>query len=207
MNGTKCIFFMNLAKKRNYSYLRFDCSGHGQSSGIFEELSINDWYQDLNNVLSLLKINKDIIMIGSSMGGWIACYYALNHPKQIIKLIGLAPAPDFTERLVWPSFSKKEKLKIENKENIKRRINKNYFYIYSHKLIFNSRECLIGNLRKKYDGEVIFFHGSKDRSVPYNYNDNLLHSKQFKNIQLILIKDEDHSLSTRKTLRLISNFI
>ncbi len=207
MNGKKSIFFRNLAKKKNYSYLRYDCSGHGKSSGIFEELSIKEWYKDLENILKFLKINKNIIIIGSSMGGWVACLYALHHPKQILKLIGLAPAPDFTERLLWPSLTKQEKLKIKKKENIKVHVNKKIFYIYSHKLIFDSKEYLINNLQKKYDGEVIFFHGSKDSSVPYHYNNNLLESKQFKNIQLIIIKDEDHSLSTKKTLGIISRCI
>ena len=207
MDGTKSKFFNNLAKRKNYSYLRFDCSGHGNSTGVFQDLSIKDWYLDLVNILSFLKINKNIILIGSSMGGWLAILYSLNFPKNISKLIGLAAAPDFTERLVWPNLSKVNKLKIQNKKIVKIKINQNFSYIYSHKLIFESKKYLIKNINKKYNGPVVFFHGSKDLSVPYNYNENFLFSYHFKNIHLKTLKNEDHSLSSKKTLVIIAKDI
>lgn len=207
MNGKKSLFFKNLARKKSYSYLRFDCSGHGRSSGIFDELSIKDWYSDLKNVLDYLKINKNIILIGSSMGGWLAILYALSYPNQIFKLIGLAPAPDFTERLIWPSLTDANKLNIKKKKIIKIKINKNFYYRYSYNLIFGSRKYLIKKIKKKYKGMVIFFHGSEDESVPYDYNNNLLNSNHFKNIRLITIKNEDHSLSSRNSLKIIEKEI
>ena len=207
MDGKKSKFFNNLAKEKNYSYLRFDCSGHGNSTGVFQDLSIKDWYLDLVNILSFLKINKNIILIGSSMGGWLATLYSLNYPKNISKLIGLAAAPDFTERLIWPNLSKVNRLKIQNKRIVKVKINRNFSYIYSHKLIFESKEYLIKNIKKKYYGSVVFFHGSKDLSVPYNYNENFLFSNHFKDIQLKTLKDEDHSLSSKKALAIIAKDI
>ena len=207
MDGTKSKFFNNLAKKKNHSYLRFDCSGHGNSTGIFQDLSIKDWYLDLVNILSFLKINKNITLIGSSMGGWLATLYSLNYPKNISKLIGLAAAPDFTERLIWPNLSKVNRLKIQNKKIVKVKINKNFSYMYSHKLIFESKKYLIKNIKKKYYGSVVFFHGSKDLSVPYNYNENFLFSNHFKDIQLKTLKDEDHSLSSKKALAIIAKDI
>ena len=207
MDGTKSKFFNNLAKRKNYSYLRFDCSGHGNSTGVFQDLSIKDWYLDLVNILSFLKINKNITLIGSSMGGWLATLYSLNYPKNISKLIGLAAAPDFTERLIWPNLSKVNRLKIHNKKIVKVKINQNFSYIYSHKLIFESKKYLIKNIKRKYYGSVVFFHGSRDLSVPYNYNENFLFSNHFKDIQLKTLKDEDHSLSSKKALAIIAKDI
>ncbi len=207
MNGTKSLFFQNIAKNKNYSYLRFDCSGHGKSSGTFHDLSIKDWYEDLKNVLSVLNINNNIILIGSSMGGWLSCLFALHYPKKVLKLIGIAPAPDFTERLIWPSLSNRNRLKIRKKENITIKVNDYFSYIYSYNLIFKSKKYLIKNIKKKFDGEVIFFHGSQDESIPYDYNNIYLHSHHFKNIQLNIIKGENHSLSTKKSLNIIAKKI
>ena len=95
MNGKKSIFFNNYCRKMNVSFLCFDFRGHGKSSGNFTDFGIGDWFSDLKNLLKYLNINQSIV-VGSSMGGWIAMLYALNYPKKVSKLIGIAPAPDFT---------------------------------------------------------------------------------------------------------------
>ena len=114
MNGTKASFFYNVAKRKKYSYLSMDLRGHGLSSGVFNQLSVKDWYQDLDELIKFLKV-KQIVIVGSSMGGWLAINYTLLNPSKIIKLIGLAPAPDFTELLLWKNFSDSIKKKIMTK--------------------------------------------------------------------------------------------
>jgi len=83
------------------------------SSGNFTDYGVGDWYEDLCNVIRSLKIDN-IILIGSSMGGWVAMLYALRFPKKVKKLIGIAPAPDFTTELIMKELSKIEKKKDKN---------------------------------------------------------------------------------------------
>ena len=202
MNGTKATFFYNIARRKKYSYLSMDLRGHGLSSGVFNQLSVKDWYQDLNELIKFLKI-KQIIIVGSSMGGWLAINYTLLNPSKIIKLIGLAPAPDFTELLLWKNFRHSIKKKIMTKGVYKKRISKEFVYEYSKVLIMQSRPMLTNKIKSKYNGEVIFFQGSKDTSVPYDYNNRFLDGDNFENLQIIIVKDADHSLSDTKTLKII----
>ena len=202
MNATKATFFSNISKRKNYSYLVMDLRGHGLSSGIFNKLSIKDWYQDLEEIINFLNI-KQMIIVGSSMGGWLAINYTLLNPSKIIKLIGLAPAPDFTQLLLWNKFSNSIKSEILTKGVYKKKISRDFEYEYSKILIMQSKLMLTNKIKKKFNGEVIFFHGSKDKSVPYDYNERFLKGKQFGNLQINIIKDADHSLSDLKSLKII----
>ena len=202
MNGTKASFFYNVARRKKYSYLSMDLRGHGLSSGVFNQLSVKDWYQDLDELIKFLKV-KQIVIVGSSMGGWLAINYTLLNPSKIIKLIGLAPAPDFTELLLWKNFSDSIKKKIMTKGVHKKRISKEFVYEYSKVLIMQSRPMLTNRIKSKYNGEVIFFQGSKDTSIPYDYNNRFLDGDHFQNLRINIIKDADHSLSDIKTLKII----
>ena len=84
MSGKKSNFLNNYCRENNISYLCFDFQGHGRSSGEFTNFGISDWYDDLDNIVKYLKI-RNFILIGSSMGGWVAIIYALMHPKKITK--------------------------------------------------------------------------------------------------------------------------
>ena len=206
MNGTKATFFSKVAKKKNYSYLVMDLRGHGLSSGTFRELSIKDWYLDLVKIINFLKIEQ-IILVGSSMGGWLAINFSLLNQSKVIKLIGLAAAPDFTELLLWKNFNNNIKSKILIKGIYKKRISKDFVYEYSDILIKQSRSMLTSKIKRRFVGDVIFFQGSKDLSVPFNYNNRFLNSDQFKNLTISIIKDADHSLSDIRSLKIIEKEI
>ena len=118
MSGKKSNFLNNYCKKNKISYLCFDFQGHGRSSGEFTNFGISDWYNDLDNIIKYLKI-KNFILVGSSMGGWVAITYALIHPRKVTKLIGIAPAPDFTTKLIWKNFNTHQKNKIKNNKIVK----------------------------------------------------------------------------------------
>jgi alpha-beta hydrolase superfamily lysophospholipase len=206
MNGQKSIFLNNHCKKKNISYLSFDFRGHGKSSGDFEDFGIGDWFNDLKKLIKYLNIQKTII-VGSSMGGWVAMLYALNFPKQVSKLIGIAPAPDFTRDLIWKELTTLEKHKIKTNKIVVRRINKDFSYSYSPKLFINSKKFFIGDIKKKYNGETILFHGGKDLIVPYNYNDRFYKNSNFLNLTNITIKNADHSMSDKFSLKSIAKYI
>ncbi len=206
MNGKKSIYFNQFCRNKNYSYLCFDFRGHGKSSGEFTDYGISDWYEDLNILIKFLNIANPIL-IGSSMGGWVAILFSLKNPKKIQKLIGIAPAPDFTIDLLWKELNEKNKKKIKSNKIVRKIINKDFYYDYSPQLFKNSRKCLIRNINKTFNGETIFFHGGNDHTVPYNYNDKFLKKKNFPQLLLITIKNADHSMSDSYSLKTISKFI
>ena len=115
MQGKKAIYIENWAKENDHSFLRFDYSGHGQSSGEFKKTYFTDWYNDAQFLIKKLTEGKQIL-IGSSMGGWIMLMLAKRMPEKVSSMIGLAPAPDFPKILIWDklSFSQKRKF-IKNR--------------------------------------------------------------------------------------------
>ena len=176
------------------------------SSGNFTDYGVGDWYKDLCNVIKSLKINN-IILIGSSMGGWVAMLYALRFPKKVKKLIGIAPAPDFTTDLIMKELTKIEKKRIKMNNIVEKKVSKDFSYKYSPNLFLNSKKHLIKNINKVYKGEVILFHGSEDITVPYNYNNKFFRNKNFPLLINITVRKADHSMSDSFSLRTISSFI
>ena len=96
MQGSKALFLESWAQQRGFSYLRFDYSGHGESSGVFTDGSIGNWAQDAEAIISE-KTQGPIVLVGSSMGGWIALLLAQRLAGRVAGLMTIAAAPDFTE--------------------------------------------------------------------------------------------------------------
>ena len=114
MHGTKAEAISEYADLNNYNFCRFDYSGHGLSSGSFEDFNISDWLNDSINILDNI-CNGQQIFIGSSMGGWISLLLALKRKKRVSGLVLIAPAVDMTEILMWNNFSDNEKNMISKK--------------------------------------------------------------------------------------------
>ena len=206
MNGKKSNFLRNYCLKNDLSFLSFDFRGHGKSSGKIYEFGVEDWFNDLSNIINFLNI-KNITLIGSSLGGWVAMSYALSNPSKIKKLIGLAPAPDFTERLIWNNLNELKKKSISSGKIIEEKISKDFSYFYSKQLFERSKKKIIKKSKKKYKGETIIFNGFKDKSVSFKYNNNLLETLHFENLTSIILKNADHSLSDQNSLKTILKFI
>ena len=141
------------------------------------------------------------------MGGWVAIIYALMHPRKVTKLIGIAPAPDFTTKIIWKNFNTNQKNKIKNNKIVRQKVSSDFVYSYSPALFKRSKKYLLKKIKGDFYGETIFLHGGKDKAVPYGYNDNFNFSKKFKNFKNILIKHADHSLSDTESLKTLSKFI
>ena len=206
MTGSKSNFFNKFCRINNVSFLCFDFRGHGRSSGEITDFGVSDWFNDLKLIINKLKINKPIL-IGSSMGGWVAMSYALHYPIKVSKLIGIAPAPDFTTELLWKKFTKQQKLAIKNKKIIENKIDKSFSYFYSLNLFKNSKNKLLKNNKKIFKGKTLLFHGSQDNTVPLDYNKGLIFKKNFMNLMMITIKGADHSMSDNDSLQNIIKFI
>ena len=104
MTGTKAMALEDLARARGQAFLRFDYHGHGQSSGRFADGCIGLWLSDALYLIDSVT-EGPLILVGSSMGGWIMLQAALQRPERIAGLVGIAPAPDFTEDLMWAGAS------------------------------------------------------------------------------------------------------
>ena len=108
MNGTKATFLEKACKQLDLSYIRFDYSGHGRSSEEFIKGTITSWRDDALAVIDQLS-HGPLIIIGSSMGGWIGLLAALARKERVQAFIGIAAAPDFTRELMWNKYSEKIK--------------------------------------------------------------------------------------------------
>ena len=104
MTGDKATALAAFCAERGQAMLRFDYSGHGASGGRFEDGTIGRWTDDALAVIDRLT-EGPLVLVGSSMGGWIALLAALARPDRITALIGIAAAPDFTEALMWQAMT------------------------------------------------------------------------------------------------------
>ena len=111
MQGTKALFLEEWARVQGLPFLRFDYSGHGESSGAFEAGCIGEWFADAMAVVEALTEGPQVL-VGSSMGGWISLLLARSLPGRIAGLVTVAAAPDFTERGFWAGFSELEQAKL-----------------------------------------------------------------------------------------------
>ncbi|HIJ62737.1 MAG TPA: alpha/beta hydrolase, partial [Rhodospirillaceae bacterium] len=104
MTGGKALAVEAFCRDRGQAFVRFDCGGHGASSGRFEDGTIGQWLDDAVAVIDVLTDGPQVL-VGSSMGGWLALLLALTRPRRVAGLLGLAAAPDFTEELIFDAFT------------------------------------------------------------------------------------------------------
>lgn len=208
MNGTKATYLNDFAIKNNYDLVRFDYFGHGESSGKFIDGTIGLWLENAVAIIDELALDKPQILIGSSMGGWIMLLAAILRPKNIVGLIGLAAAPDFTEELIWNVLSSKQKEGIEEKGKINF---SNEFcedaYPISLKLITEARNHLLLNSEIPIELPICLIHGMMDKDVPYSTSIRIAEKLIGNDIKVHLIKDAGHGLSRTEDLEFISNVI
>ena len=113
MGGTKAVALEAFARAKGRAFLRFDYSGHGESDGDFNALGIGDWFEDAKSALGLTKGKQ--VLVGSSMGGWMALLLARALPESVAGLVGIAAAPDFTEDSLLASLTTAERLDMQSK--------------------------------------------------------------------------------------------
>lgn len=203
MNGEKVLFLENICQQEGVGFLAFDYSGHGQSSGKFEEGTISKW---LGDTLSLIDhiTQGPLILVGSSMGGWIAHLAALKLSGRIIGLLGIASAPDFTDVLIWQEFDDKQRLELVNQgwTVIPTEYN-DQGWVITKNLIEDGRSHLILGNPIPLDIPIRYLHGLKDVSVPYAYSQALIELVTSLDVTLTLIKTGDHRLSSDENKRIL----
>ena len=201
MIGKKPISIQRFCKNQQVSYLRFEYSGHGKSSGKFIEGNISKWTNDAKQLIKAkIKKNKKLIFIGSSMGSWIALNLFSHFKKQIRGFIGISSAPEFLEELMWKKFSKKIKKTIL--------LNKiynldygNFSYPLTKQLIWNGRKNKILNKKINIKIPITLFYGLKDEVVPLKLSKKIFKIFTYGIKKLIKIKNGDHSLSKKNDIK------
>ena len=206
MDGTKAVHLETWAQSRGYQYLRFDYSGHGLSSGRFEEGSIGDWSEDTRALISGL-IDGPILPVGSSMGGWQALLLARHMPERIAGMVTIAAAPDFTEDGYWASFTQAQKEDIARNGRVE--IPSDYMepYVISMRMIEDGRENLVLRSPLSLPFAVRCLQGTADTAVSTETATRLLAHADCPDMRLLLVKDADHRFSDGPCLGLIEDAV
>ncbi len=202
MEGTKAIFLEEQCKQAGIGYIRFDYRGHGKSEGKFEESCIGDWLQDSLDILSHCTAGQ-VILVGSSMGGWLSLWAALREPKHVQSIIGLAAAPDFTTWMERDmSKAQKEELLAQGYIALENDYSDEP-YIITRKLIEDGRNhCLLKD-EINLNIPVRLIQGKKDADVPWQVAEQIKNAITGKDVQIIYIEEGDHRLSKPEELEVL----
>ncbi|SEA54461.1 Serine aminopeptidase, S33 [Rubrimonas cliftonensis] len=204
MTGTKATHLQAWAEARGRAFLRFDYTGHGASSGAFRDGCVGDWAADAAAALSALTEGPQIL-VGSSMGGWIATLLARENGARVAGMVGVAAAPDFTELLMWPSFDAGMRARLAAEGEIA--IPNPYGDepgVVTRRLIEDgrARQVLTGPLSLPFP--VRLLHGTADADVPPWLASRLLDHMECPDARLTLVKGADHRFSGQVELGLIT---
>lgn len=195
MVGTKAAYLDEWAVQNGRAFLRFDYSGHGESEGIFEDGSISEWAADALAAFDALTEGPQTL-IGSSMGGWIATLLAKQRPDRIAAIVFIAPAPDFTEMLMWPSFTPEQQEIILTQGKLEQPSDySDEPEIITRKLIEDGRNNLVMTGSVPIHAPVRVLQGMKDDAVPWTHAVQFAEQIEGDDIVLTLIKNGDHRLS------------
>jgi pimeloyl-ACP methyl ester carboxylesterase len=199
MTGTKAQALADWARGRGQGYVRFDYFGHGASSGAFAEGTITRWREDALAVIDELT-DGPLVLVGSSMGGWIACLAALARPERIAGMVLIAPAPDFTERLMKPELSPQALAQIEETGVWMRPSEYGDAYPITRALLEDGARWSILPGPIGITAPVRILQGGADPDVPWRHALELAQGLETEDLVFSLIKDGDHRLSRPQDL-------
>ncbi len=202
MDGSKATHLEAWAKAEGRAYLRFDYSGHGQSAGAFVDGCIGDWIADASEVIERLTQGPQVL-VGSSMGGWIALLCAKALPKRIAGLVTIAAAPDFTEDGFYADFSDEDKSRLEVEEVVHVPSDYGDPYPITKRLIEDGRSHFVLRDPLRLGVPVRMVQGTEDTAVTRDTALRLLDHLEAEDVRLTFIKGGDHSLSTPDNLEMI----
>lgn len=207
MTGSKASYLSEFCHQRGQAYVRFDYTGHGQSSGRFIDGTIGQWLDDATEVFDQLTAGSQIL-VGSSMGGWLMVLLAMRRPLRVAGLVGVAAAPDFTEELIWQMLAPDDRQRL---------ITEGVIYSpsdygpeptpYTLRLIEEGRQHLVLTKPIPFTGPVRLLHGLQDRDVPWQTSQRLGDAIESDDVVVTLIKRGDHRLSAQQDLNRLGQAI
>jgi len=200
MGGMKAQILSEWARESGQSFLRFDYFGHGESSGDFLKGSITRWREDALAMIDELT-HGPLILVGSSMGGWLSLLAAVARPERVQALVLVAPAPDFTEALMKPALSAqahaalaRDGLWMEPSDHDPSG------YPITRLLLEDGARWSVLPGPLGFKGPVRILQGARDESVPWTHAQQLVAALESDDVTFTLIKDGDHRLSRPRDL-------
>ncbi len=195
MDGTKALALEAGCREEGRAFVRFDYFGHGRSSGDFADGTIGRWADDAVAVLDRVT-EGPMVIVGSSMGGWIMLLAALARPARVVGLVGVAPAPDFTEDLMWSQFDDTVKETLL-RDGLYREPSQysDEPYAITLRLIEEGRNHLLLRHAIALTCPVRILHGMRDPDVPWRHSLRLVEALQSEDVVASFIKNGDHRLS------------
>ena len=203
MAGAKALALRELCGARGWPLLRLDYSGHGASGGAFTDGTIGRWKDDAQAVIEHA-VSGPLLLVGSSMGGWIALLLAAAMADRITGLVGIAAAPDFTERLMWQSMTPAERGLITTQGYLDVPSEYGAPYRVTRGLIEDGRRHLLLDAPIPLACPVRLLQGQQDADVPWETAVQLAARVHSADVQVTLIKDGDHRLSRPQDLALLT---
>ena len=202
LEGKKPNAFLKFAKQNKMSFLALEYSGHGKSSGKFTNGNITKWSNETSALIKKFVKKNDFIIVGSSMGAWLALKQFQKFKSQIKGFLGIGSAPEFLENLMWKKFTKKMKSETIQKGILQLK-HGNYEYPITLQLIKDGRKNKVLNKKINSEINVTMVHGQKDEVVPVSYSRKVLKIFQKAKKKLVIINNGDHSLSSQRWLKII----
>lgn len=194
MTGTKAVHLEGWARRSGREFLRFDYSGHGQSSGTFHEGAVSDWVQDAIHAIEALTEGPQVL-VGSSMGGWVALLLAKHMPEKLAGLVTIAAAPDFTEIGYWEQWSDAQRKTVMEEGEIALPSEYGDALVITKRMIEDGRTIRVLTEPLRIDVPVRMLQGTADVDVPPEVALRLLDHLDGPDIHLELVKDADHRFS------------
>ena len=203
MGGTKAAALHRWADGAGHAFVRFDYSGNGRSDGAFKDGTIGHWLADTLAVLDAAT-EGPLVLVGSSMGGWIALLAARARAERVKALVLIAPAPDFTERLMWPELSEDARHAIMADGHWDRpSAYEDTPTPITRALIEDGRRHLMLDAIIPFTGPVRILHGQQDPDVPWRLSLELAEVLASDDVRVTFVKNGDHRLSTPRDIALL----
>jgi pimeloyl-ACP methyl ester carboxylesterase len=206
MEGTKALWLEDRARAAGRAFLRLDYSGHGASSGNFTDGSIGDWTADARALIEEVTTGRQIL-VGSSMGGWIALLLARNIPARVAGLVTVAAAPDFTEDAMWAGFDADQRAALLAEGQVTLPSEYGEPLIITRRLIEDGRDHLVLRAPLDLPFPVRLLQGTDDADVAQSVALALLDHATGPDLRMTLVKGADHRFSDPDCLDLIGTAI
>ena len=204
MEGSKALHLQSFCQAQQLPYVRFDYYGHGASSGRFEEGSLSLWLQDTLAVIDALTEGPQIL-VGSSMGAWLMVLAALRRSERIQALVGIGAAPDFTQE--FSRLSPEHQADLKNKGFCLLASGYEEPYVITQAMIEDSQQYYVLGAAIPIDCPVRLLHGLNDVVVPWQQSLKLSTQLRSEQVEVLLFKHGDHSLSTAAPLAALETLL
>ena len=203
MSGTKATFLEGQCRARGQGFVRFDYSGHGASEGKFEDGTIGVWKEDARAVLEHVAEGR-VLLVGSSMGGWIALLLALEYPQRLAGLVGIAAAPDFTRFMYNEVLDDAQRRALDKNGYLE--MPNDYSeepYLITKALIEDGEHYCLLDRPHVLAAPARLVQGMKDNDVPWQTAYRIKNAIKQADVKVLLVESGDHRLSRPEDLALI----